>query len=101
MPPASGYIITAILPKITQRLVITAESIGKIPSIIKNRIVHFSSINSIYPTKININTKISLSLGRKEKEIMKKTRDGKRAFVGIGNDIEYDLSLPLYILTGE
>lgn len=72
MPPASGYIITAILPKITQWLVITAESIGKIPSIIKNRIVHFSSINSIYPTKININSKISLSLGRKEKEIMKK-----------------------------
>ena len=34
--------------------------------------MHFSSINSIYPTKININTKISLSLGRKEKGIMKK-----------------------------
>lgn len=36
-----------------------------------------------------------------KKEIIKKTKDGKRAFVEIDNDIEYDLSLPLYILTSE
>ena len=36
-----------------------------------------------------------------KKEIKAKTREGKRSFVEIGDEIVHDLSLPLYLLIKE
>lgn len=36
-----------------------------------------------------------------KKEIKAKTREGKRSFVEVGDDIIHDLSLPLYLLIKE
>ena len=58
-------------------------------------IIGLSAQEQEYPTKDQENYEAT------KKEIKAKTREGKRSFVEIGDEIVHDLSLPLYLLIKE
>lgn len=58
-------------------------------------IIGLSAQGQEYPTKTQGNYEAT------KKEIKAKTREGKRSFVEIGDEIVHDLSLPLYLLIKE
>ena len=58
-------------------------------------IIGLSAQGQEYPTKDQENYEAT------KKEIKAKTREGKRSFVEIGDEIVHDLSLPLYLLIKE
>ena len=58
-------------------------------------IIGLSAQGQEYPTKDQGNYEAT------KKEIKAKTREGKRSFVEIGDEIVHDLSLPLYLLIKE
>lgn len=58
-------------------------------------VVGISGQGMSYP---ETNDKTSIVYKEFQQEMVKKTKEGKRAFIGIGDQISYDLSLPIHLL---